>query len=61
MLDGKRIVKAGALSLGLMIAFVANKWFEMAWASPTDIGKWLLLLISAIFIAAAFYQLLPLK
>lgn len=59
MINWKKFGKAASISGGILILFVANKWFEQAWAQPTDFGKWGILIIALVFIAIAIYINMP--
>lgn len=55
MINVKRLGKASSIAMGLLVAFVANKWFEEAWQLRTDIARWGLVLLSLVFIIIALY------
>ena len=59
MVDWKKFGKAASISGGILIAFVAHKWFEQAWAQPTDFAKWIMILVAMVFIAIAIYINMP--
>lgn len=58
-IDWEKFGKAASISGGILIAFVANKWFEQAWAQPWDFVKWGMIVIAMIFIAVAIYINMP--
>jgi hypothetical protein len=58
-INWKKVEKASFIAISLAIAFVANKWFEQAWALKTDIGKWGSFIIALIFLIIAIYPWIP--
>ena len=60
MVDRKKFGKAASMSLGILIVFVANKFFEQAWAQQTDFGTTLVkILIAMVIITILIYINLP--
>ncbi|MBU2541718.1 MAG: hypothetical protein KJ593_07425 [Candidatus Omnitrophica bacterium] len=54
-MNGKKIKKAVSLSLGLLVAFFAHKWFEQAYTQPTDWGKWVMIAVTLIILMVIVY------
>jgi hypothetical protein len=50
-----KLKKSVSIALGLLVAFFAHKWFEQAYAQPTDFGKWFMIIISLIVLIIILY------
>jgi hypothetical protein len=54
-IDESRLAKAAFLTLGLLITFFANEWFKQAFNQPTEIGRWVLLIVSLLILIPIIY------
>ncbi|HIH25850.1 hypothetical protein J4476_04845 [Candidatus Woesearchaeota archaeon] len=54
----KRLEKSMLLATSLLIAFVSNDWFQQAWKQPTNIGKWMMVIVALFFLSLATYFIL---
>ncbi|MCK5039603.1 MAG: hypothetical protein KAR87_01380 [Candidatus Aenigmarchaeota archaeon] len=59
MVDWNKYLKAVSLSGALLIAFVANKWFEQAYIMQTDFAKWFMLFMAMLILTIPIYWNLP--
>lgn len=51
----RRIEKALSIALALIIAFFANEWLGQAIKQPTEVGKWVMVTVTAIVLTVAIY------
>ena len=54
-MNSLKIKKSVSLALGLLVAFFSQKWFEEAYAQPTDLKKWFMILISLVILIVIIY------
>lgn len=54
-MNNKKLKKTVSIAIGLIIAFFANEWFKQALAQPTEIGKWILILVALTILIVIIY------
>jgi len=57
-INSKRLKRATSISIGLVVAFVANEWIKQAYSQFTDYRRWIYIFIVLLVLVAVVYFIL---